>query len=214
MIFGRTQEKYPIQPNESQRRRSTDAVVNESSDILEMAEVQDALERLNVGRLPNLLQKIYIPEVEGGHISANRGTQYIPVVSLYPREKLEVKNNFVSLDSGGGVDALGITISNPQTLIGLAQANANHPTASMALVHELAHAHQIAYNTVNDAAYNRYPHFGSRREVEALNVEAVVASILMKSHDSRWAGNQRLLTPFTKIIRSKQPVISGSKYSS
>ena len=176
-----------------------------------MSEVQDALERLSLGRVPNLLQKLYVPTVQNGQIDAHKSTNYIPLVSLYPNETLNIKNKSISLDTGG-FDYLGVTIGQPQTLVGLAQSNANSPTAPITLVHELTHAHQLIFNTVNPAAHKRYPNFGGPKEAESLNAEAVVADVLIKSNNPRWKNNYKMLTTFTRQIRSKPPVFPTSKH--
>lgn len=205
MFFKHSLEENITQPDESQRRRDTDSVLNQASEILEMSEVQDALERLNLGRVPNLLQRLYVPCVDHGQIDADKNNSFIPIVSIYPHETLSIQHRPISLNSGGS-DALGVTIGQPQTLVGLAQSNANNPTAPITLVHELTHAHQLIYDTVDQAAYKRFPRFGGPKEAESLNAEAVIADVLIKSNNRRWKGNYRILTTFTSQIRSKPPV--------
>lgn len=210
MFFERSRDKITAQPNEYERRRSTDNVLNQTSDILQMPEVQDALGRLSMSRIPNLLQKMYVPFVENGEIIANRSTDLVPIVSIFPKEKLTLKNTPVSMDLYDNI--IGMTIDRPQILVALAQKNANNPTAPMTAIHELAHVHQLTYKTVNRAAYVRYPHFGSPKEVEALNVEAVVANVLISSRNNRWSGNTRILTDLTRQIRSRLPVFPASDF--
>ena len=206
MNFGRSSEKNRTEPNEAQRRRSTDDVLNQTLEIANMPEVQDALERLGMGRLPHVLDKMYVPSVENGTINANKGKNFIPLVSIYPHETLLLDNSPVSL-MAGRQEAAGMTLARPQPLVALAQSNANSPTAPLTVIHEGAHAHQNKYDTVNKAAYERYRNLGSPKEVEALNVEAVVADVLIASRKSRWYGNPRILTPLSAQIRSKPPVI-------
>ena len=210
MNFGRSSEKNRTEPDEAQRRRATDDVLSQTLEIANMPEVQDALERLGMGRLPHLLDKMYVPSVENGTIKADKGTSFVPIVSIYPHETLSLDNTPVSL-AAGRQEADGMTIARPHTLVALAQSNARNPTAPLVTIHEGAHVHQNQYHTVNNAAYERHQNLGSPKEVEALNVEAVVADVLMASRKSRWYKNPRILTPLTAQIRSKQPVIPYPK---
>ena len=210
MNFGRSSEKNRTEPDEAQRRRATDDVLGQTLEIADMPEVQDALERLGMGRLPHLLDKMYIPTVEDGKINANKGSNFIPLVSIYPHETLSLDNSPVSL-MNGRQEAAGMTLAKPETLVALAQSNAKNPSAPLAAIHEVAHVHQNKFHTVNKTPYERYQNFGEPKEVEALNVEAVVADVLIASRKSRWYHNARILTPLTAQIRSKQPVIPYPK---
>jgi len=206
MNFGRSSEKNRTVPDEAQRRRATDNVLSQTLEIANMPEVQDALERLGMGRLPHLLDKMYVPTVENGTIGANKSNDFIPLVSIYPHETLSLNNAPVSLYTGRQ-EADGMTLAQPRPLVALAQSNANSPTAPLVAIHEGAHVHQNRYHTVNNAPYERYRNFGSPKEVEALNVEAVVADVLIASRRSRWYGNSRILTPLSAQIRSRPPII-------
>jgi hypothetical protein len=206
MNFGRSSEKNRTTPDEAQRRRATDDVLGQTLEIADMPEVQDALERLGMGRLPHLLDKMYVPNVENGTIKADKGSNFIPLVSIYPHETLSLDNAPVSL-AAGRQEADGMTLAQPRPLVALAQSNASSPTAPLVAIHEGTHVHQNRYHTVNNAPYERHRNLGSPKEVEALNVEAVVADVLIASRKSRWYKNPRILTPLTAQIRSKQPVI-------
>jgi hypothetical protein len=221
MFFERRKEQQPapIEINEDERRRSTDRVLNDTVDILNMSEVQDALERLNMGRLPGLLDQVYVPTIENGEVDANR-RDFVPIVSLYPREKLSFKDpersiptseNIISLNTNGE-DADGVTLMKPQTLVALPQARHTHVSAPLSTIHELAHVHQQSH-PVNPAAYERFPYLGSPGEVEALNVEAVVARVLSKSRNTKWSKNSKLFNEITRHINSQQrPVIPEKEF--
>ena len=59
---------------------------------------------------------------------------------------------------------------------------------------------------INEAAYKRYPHFGGAAEAEALNIEAVLARTLIRSHDTRWTNNKKLFSEITYQIDKRPPV--------
>lgn len=201
MAFGINREVKPVQINEAERRRATDNVVNETGEILSLPEVQDSLERLAVGKLPNLLQRIYVPEVNSGHItSSEKGL--VPIVSLYPGESLALNQTLISL---GKEKAAGVTFSEPEIVVALDQTHIRDDSAPLTLIHELTHVHQQT-NPIHEAPFRRYPYFGGAAEAEALNVEAVVARVLVSSKNTRWSDNTKLFSEISRQINKKPPV--------
>ncbi|MFZ1302192.1 MAG: hypothetical protein WAQ27_06505 [Candidatus Microsaccharimonas sp.] len=216
MFSRRSQEKFEAPINEAARRLISEDYIAQGAEVLALPEVQDQLDHIKVGGLPGILDRVYIPEVEDGIIHLKSDQSLIPVVSMGPKEKLTVldasgKADLISIANDPGnfhgfnQEVRGATHSSPQTIMSFNTRHSKHPAKPLTFIHEAAHAYQLE-NGVNPEAHERYSHFALAPEAEALNVEAVVAGILMKSYHSKWRDNRALLTPLTAKIRSKPPV--------
>ena len=222
MFFGTAKEKQPTTINEALRRRTTDNVLNEAGDMLHTSAVQDALEEIRLPHLSETINRMYVPTISDGEIHATR-RGFVPLISIYPNEKLHFDTESAGmvashteislLHTTRTPEALGKTYRTPMAAVALAMVNAQNANAPLVAIHELAHVYQHSH-AVDMSVYDTYRDIAPQaEELQALNVESVVARALVGMRGSRWENNFRLFTQLSKELDSRPPLIRSDKKS-